>query len=647
LTQNFRPGAALALLLLCIYGGVAVSVDFPQAAMGIQSDEATYYMMGHSLAKDRDLTYRRDDLARVWKEFDSGPSGLFLKQGRDILEWGMMRRPPFFWTRAQPDPDGSRLYYGKSFIYPLFAAPFVTVFGTNGFLVLHALLLAGVSWCAYLFLHARAPALPSAVLAGAFVMATVVPVYFVWITPELFNFALGCFAYFCWLYKEVATPEQMTRRMRWLAGRKSDVVAALILGIATFSKPTNALLMVPIGIYLLWRRRFAPAVLTSVVFLMIAGGLFLVNMAISGEWNYQGGYRRTFYFEFPFQTPEASFSSIDTHEMTRGEALTEVLFNKSVFWSNLGNNLKWYFVGRYSGLVGYFAPAVFAMIAFLVGARRRPLWQWLVFGSAVAQILLFVISLPYTWFGGGGSVGNRYFMGAYGIFLFLLPPIASVALSAIPWIVGMLFVAKLVLNPFVSSFRPGSYADAGPLRIFPIEISNINDLPLNTERATRVVWFGDNPGHPPGSKDPGFQIYFVDRNAFPEAGADAVEKVFWVKGESRADFLMKTVPVVQPDGSIRPAKRLTLTLSAGPVPVTVHANVGGRSEEVLVPAEDTRQITFGLDDPFVYMDKDDNKPRFVWSVSISASSGFVPALQDPRNKDSRFLGIRVKPLLVE
>jgi hypothetical protein len=474
-------------------------------------------------------------------------------------------------------------------------------------------------------------------------MATVVPVYFVWITPELFNFALGCFAYFCWLYKEVATIEQMPSRVRWLAGRKSDVVAALILGIATFSKPTNALLMVPIGIYLLWRRRFAPAVLASAVFVMIAGGLFLANMAISGEWNYQGGYRRTFAFEFPFQTPEATFSSINTHQMSRGEALTEVLFNESVFWSNLANNLKWYFVGRYSGLVAYFAPAVFAMIAFLVGARRRPLWQWLVFGSAVAQILLFVISLPYTWFGGGGSVGNRYFMGAYGIFVFLLPPMASVALSAIPWVVGMLFVGKLVLNPFVSSFRPGTYADAGPLRMLPVEISNINDLPINTERGSRVVWFGDSPGHPPGSKDPGFQIYFVDRNAFPEAEV----KMFWVKGESRSDFLIKTVPVVQPDGTIRPARRLTLTLNAGPLPVKIRARIGGRDEEILVPAEDTRQITFALVDPFIYMDKEDNKPRFVWSASISADSGFVPALHDASSKDPRFLGVRVKPLLIE
>ena len=641
MTPNFRPGAALAALFLCVYGGIALSVDFPQAAIGIQSDEATYYMMGHSLAEDADVTYRREDLVRVWKEFDSGPTGVFLKRGSDIVEWGLMMRPPFFWTRVEPDPDGTRLFFGKSFIYPLFAAPFVRVFGTNGFLLLHAVLLAGVVWCAYLFLHARAPALPSAVLASAFVMASVVPVYFVWITPELFNFALGCLAYFCWLYKEVASPEQMPRRMRWLAGSRSDLVAALILGIATFSKPTNALLMLPIGIYLLWRRRLTSAVVASMCFLAVGGGLFLVNMAISGEWNYQGGYRRTFQFEFPFQTPNSTFSSIDTKEMARSEALGDVVFNESVFWPNLIANLTWYFVGRYSGLLPYFAPAVFAMVAFLAGARRRPLWQWLVLGSAVAQILLFVISLPYTWFGGGGSVGNRYFMGVYGIFIFLMPPITSVGVSVIPWLVGGLFVGKLVVNPFVSSFRPGSYADAGPLRIFPVEISNINDLPLNTEREVRVGWFGDNPGHPPGSKDPGFQIYFVDRNAFRET-----DKAFWVKGESRADFLIKTVPVLESDGSIRPARRFTLTLTAGPLAVTVKARIGGRDREIVVQAGDTQQITLALDRPYTYMDKEDNKPRFVWAGSISADSGFVPALNGG-STDVRFLGIHVKPLLVE
>jgi hypothetical protein len=627
---DVRTGALLAFVLLAVYGGLALSVDFPRAAIGIQSDEATYYMMGHSLAEDGDLTYHRHDLERVWKEFPSGPTGLFLKLGRDIVDSGLMLKPPFVWFRTQPDSDPRRLYYGKSFIYPLVAAPFVKFLGTNGFLVLHALLLAAVTFCGFLFLHARAPAVPSALLAGAFVMVTVVPVYFVWITPELFNFSLGALAYFCWLYKEVAPRETMPRVLRWTAGPAGDIAAAVLLGLATFSKPSNALLFGPIAVLLLWRKQFVPLVLSCIVFLAVGGGLFAINTAISGEWNYQGGDRRTFYWEFPFQTPTSTFDV--GGPMGRDEVQSDVILQDSVFWTNFFNNLKWYFVGRYSGLIAYFFPAVFAMGLFLAGAKRRPLWQWLVLAGGIAQILLFIVSLPYTWFGGGGSVGNRYFMGFYGIFIFLLPPVTSIGAAIVPWIVGGLFMAKLVLNPFTTSFSPGVYAESGPLRMLPVELSNVNDLPINTERSNRVVTFPNDPNAPSGRPEPGFQIYFLDKNGFRDA-----DKSFWVRGESRAEFLVKTD---------RPMKRMLLMLTAGAVATTVEATFDGHSQEVELAAGGQRQLAFAMGPGYPYMKTDDGKPRWVWRASISSSDGFVPLFADG-STDTRFLGVRVRPTFVE
>jgi hypothetical protein len=504
--RTLAPGLLLVAVILSTYGGLALSVDFPRAAMGIHSDEATYYMMGHSLAKDGDLTYRRDDLVRVWREFPGGPSGLFLKRGEDILDAGLMLRPPFFWTRTQPDPDTSRLFYAKSFIYPLFAAPFVAVFGTNGFLVFHALLLALIAWCSYLFLHARMPADVSALLAGAFLLASVVPVYFVWISPELFNLSLGLAAYFCWLYKEVAPAPPTGTRMHWLWTARSDLVAAVILGIAMFSKPP-ALPFVPIAVWLLWRRQWARAVVTSVLFFVVGAGLFAGNMAMTGDWNYQGGDRKTFSAEFPFQTETSGFDIVEKQH-GRDEALTDVIFDPAVFWTNLLNNLKWFFIGRYAGLVAYFFPAVFALVAYLAAVHRRPRWQHLAFAGAAAQILFFIVVTPYTWNGGGGSVGNRYFMSAYGIFVFLVPPISRMSIAIVPWIVGGIFMAPLVLNPFTASFRPGDNAKSGPLRLLPVELTTVYDWPINTDQRSKV-WFGN---HPEGSS-PGFQIYFFDDNA--------------------------------------------------------------------------------------------------------------------------------------
>ena len=359
------------------------------------------------------------------------------------------------------------------------------------------------------------------------------------------------------------------------------------------------------------------------MFGVVAVGLFAVNMAISGEWNYQGGQdRSTFVHEFPLQTPTSGFDVGAPKE--RNEALTEIIFNRSVFWTNLTHNLRYMFVGRYAGIVPYFFPAAFAILVFLAAPRRRPMWQWLVLCGGLAQPLFFCIGTPYTWLGGGGSVGNRYFMGAYGAFLFLLPPVSSVGMAVVPWIVGGLFVAPLVLNPFVTSFYPGSYAAHGPFRMLPVELTLVYDWPINTDRSRVMVWYGDNDGQ----GDPGFQIYFFDANAYGKE----LDKSFWVKGGSRAEFLIKTD---------RPMKRLVLTLTAG-VPNEVSVTVSGHTQRLSLAAGASQQLFFALGPGFPYQGQ-----WPVWTASVSSSAGFVPALDEPPSTDTRYLGVRVKPVVVE
>ena len=143
---SVAPGAAARRRsLLCVYGGLALTVDFPRAAIGIQSDEATYYMMGHSLADDGDLTYRREDLVRVWREFPSGPTGVFLKKGRTIERVGLMLRPPFFWTPTRPTPTRTATSTASRSPTRCSRRRSFALFGTNGFLVLNALLLAAAA----------------------------------------------------------------------------------------------------------------------------------------------------------------------------------------------------------------------------------------------------------------------------------------------------------------------------------------------------------------------------------------------------------------------------------------------------------------------------------------------------------------------
>jgi hypothetical protein len=604
-----RPGLIAAAVFLCVYGTLALTVDFPRAALGFKSDEATYYMMAYSLAEDGDLTYTKDDLVRVWREFPTGPAGAFLQKGKTL--------------GGAVDPNPNRLYYGKSFIYPLFAAPFVKVFGTNGFLVLHAVLLSFVILCGYLFLHARSGPLVSAV------MASVVPVYFVWLMPEVFNFSLVFLAYFCWLYKEVARPEQAPLRMGWLFTGRSDVVAAVLLGIATFSKVTNALLFAPIVGWQLWKLvrtrsiRVSAVARTAVAFVVLAGGLFAINKAISGEWNYQGGDRQTYYFEFPFQ------NEVPKHELglnkSRGEvlgSLSHIILNPRTFTSNLIHNIEYFFIGRHTGLLGYFFPAVFAIGAFLLAPRQRPAWQWLVLGSGLLQGLVFIVATPYTWHGGG--VGNRYFFSGYGVMLFVLPPIQSLGVAFAPWLIGSLFVAPMVLNPFVASFHSEDNAKSGPLRRLPVELTLVNDLPVNNEPQHARLWFGDI-----GKSDPGFLVYFLDDNAYDRDS----DKSFWTRGGAQAEFIIKTD---------KPIRRATFTLTAGPVATDVRVTIGRRSEDVHLEPGESRDVTFSMPPGLPY---EKEVQALVWTASVFSSAGFTPIFFDAQSSDSRYLGVRVQPWL--
>jgi hypothetical protein len=637
-----RAGFIAALVVFGVYGGLALFTDpvearrtpsNPTATPGFQGDEATYYMMGRSLAEDGDLEYRREDLVRARQEFPLGPSGIFLKRGVDVTGVDVIARPPFIEFPGTRDSDASRLYYGKSFVYPLVAAPAVTMFGTRGFYVTNAALLTLAFLCSYLFLSARAGIATSLLLSAGLVFASVVPVYYAWIAPELFNCAVGLFAYFCWLYKEVS-PTASSRWSGWLRRPVSDYVAAVVIGALTFSKVSNALLIGPVVCWLAWKGEWRRSIGVGASWAAVTMLFFGANIGITGEWNYQGGDgrfggdRQTCFedrdHQYPFSQDGIGLEACEDRGRTAVQQ--EILFDRQVMWSNLRANLVYFLLGRNSGAVPYFFPAVFAAALMLANGRQRQGWQWLVLASVIAQALLFIISQPYTYFGSGGSVGNRYFMGAYGMALFLFPPVRSMALSLVPLLVGGAFVAPLVLSPFDTSVRPAHHAKQGPLRMFPVELTNVNDLPINTERPTHVYNYGDDKVHP------GFQIYRLDDNSYLQ---EADRLSFWTRGQARGEMLFKTVS---------PVERFQLQVKAGPLPATVRVQAGQR--HLTFSLEPDQQVLVQLvPGPGFPYKKDRPEPAYVWPVSIETDTGFRPS--DTGSHDTRFLGVRVLPLIVK
>src|SRR5262245_48890062 len=360
-----RAGGPLATFLVGIaLLGFALSVDFPRAAHGFKGDEATYYSLTYSLAKDFDFAFTRTDLVRVWDEFPSGPEGIFLKRGRRVT---LRRADAFPWVRIGKPYVVDRLFYGKSFIYRLVAAPFVRLFGTNGFLVLHALLLtmcfgAGVAW-----LKAKGSSPPiAAAYTAAFLGVSVVPVYFVWLTPELFNFSLVFLAFFLWTYKEDVAGENAARLPWLLSGAGSDYIAAALLGIATFSKPVHIVLIGPLVALALWRRQWWRGIRMFVVFVAATSALFLMNYVTTGDPSYQGGSPRPFSADtgFPFANPRETFEPRGQSRATAAVPLA-MLFRKdarTVFGYTLASSTTGATAGSWR-------------TSFLVSCRWRCSWR--------------------------------------------------------------------------------------------------------------------------------------------------------------------------------------------------------------------------------------------------------------------------------
>jgi hypothetical protein len=623
-----RPGFLASTAVAVVFLGFAISVDFPRASHGFKGDEATYYSLTYSLAKDWDFAFQRRDLVRVWAEFP-GPEGIFLKRGSKIDVQGSSSFP-FIRLERSPDPSRARLFYGKSYIYPLIASPFVGLFGTNGFLIFHALLLALNFAAAYAFLTARGSTpVAAASFAAVFIFASVVPVYFVWLTPELFNVTLVMSAYFLWTYRLAAadTPPSDTRFDRFLRSSRAEYAAAALLGIATFSKPTHALLFLPLLACSLWKRRFRSAVVTCLCFGLVVTALVVINGVTTGEFNYQGGFRKTFYARtgFPFANPVETFDN-------RGQGMStnavpfDILFHRDTA-TVLAWNVVYFLVGRYSGLLPYFFPGVLAAVLFLWARRTQQTWQWFIAVGLACGAGALLCYMPYTYSGGGGPVGNRYFVSFYPLFLFLLPPVRSAGPSLAALAIGALFVAKVVLNPFYSSFNPGEHAKAGPLRLLPIELTLLNDLPVSADvdRARRTL-----AGAPP------IAAYFPDDGAYAPEGDR-----FWVKGGSRADVILRAPTWQSPDNRIVPLRirAFTVEVTSGP-PNHVVISAGSRARLDLAAGEvRVVQVDAGSGVPYKPADFPTN---YVYALSISTSAGVVPFLEDPASSDSRYLGVAVR-----
>ena len=578
--RSADPGLLIVLLLFVFLAIGALFINPVRTTYGLKSDEATYVSMTLSIAHDGDLAFQQRDLARFWPFYESGPEGIFLKRGKG--------------------PE-DRLYFGKSFIYPLVAAPFVRVAGLNGLLLLNVLLLAGTFVCLYLYAAARMASPGALLVSTGFLGASITPLFGVWMMPETFNLALVGVAYFFWLYKEVR-PRPDAGSADPQGGQGTDVVAAVLLGLATFSKPINLVLILPLIALAWWRGQLVRGLTIGVIFGLVVAAGFGANGLISGELNYQGGERKTFYGEYPFQHDEATFNNLGI------SVTTESLEFEG--WRHLGRNTVYFLFGRHFGLVPYYFPAVVVVVWALIRRQELEAWHAFIVGAVAVTSLTLLLLLPNTWSGGGGPPGNRYFLSIYPAFFFLIPAARTILPGLIMWIGGAVFVAQILVDPFVAASRPWQNTQRGLFRALPVELTMINDLPVQLDQGRSRIRYGDEPQ---------LLLYYLDDNAWrPEAQG------IWVAGEARADIVVRTDP---------PVAALEVSLRS-PIANAVTVTVDGSTHQVeLTP---NTPATFRIPIEGVYAR---GAQSFV--VTVKTEAGFVPRLRTTGSSDGRFLGVVV------
>ena len=571
-------------LLLLVAACTALTVDVVRTTYGVKGDEATYVAMAFSVAYDGDLVYESRDIARLREIYEGGPSGIFLKRGG---------------ARDAPDV----LYFGKAYVYSVLAAPFVRIAGLNGMLLFHVVLLGGMVLAAYFFLVARSSPAVAAFSALGFFGVSIVPLHAVYLTSETFNAACVTFAYFCWCYKEVAPPRR-DRWTAWLWRPTSDVVAAGLLGLATFSKPSHALLIAPVVLLAAGRRRLRHGSLIAVVFVAVVAAGFGLNLAVTGELNYQGGDRKIFYGTYPFEQPGATFDS-------RGISMTTNAVDEEAwrvgFLSLMPRNLGYFLVGRHFGLLPFFFPGVVAIALFLVARRERLPWHWWTLGAVALSVVVLSGTMPYTWSGGGGPPGNRYFLSIYPVLLFLTPPMTSFVPAIVAWAGGAAFVAHILMNPFVAAKQPYLSPERGLLRALPVELTMVDDLPIALDRFRHRLEY---------RSDPDLLLSLLDRNVQRSGPLD-----LWVAGKSRADVVVRSGQCLSSmEVTLRSPVANRVTVRFGGDEATIDLSPGVEARVVLAPS--------GL------------HVRGWWAylLSVRTTAGFIPSLLVPGSRDQRFLG---------
>lgn len=445
-------GARLAVWCIGLFLVASTIVPYkPGLPPNLKADEPAYFLMAMSLAHDRDLRCEPGELRRLFESFELEAHNLILMS----------------------DDNFKTVYYGKPYIYSLVAAPFVLAFGANGPVVLNMTLfvLCVVMGASFLSRHN-----PSGVAlgfaAGFFVLSNVLS-YVYWIHPEIL------------LTTSITTSLYLVLHVRDEAGARHRLRALLsgaALAFAVYNKPMyGAIGLVPLA-SLVFRRRWGGA------FSWVTGAVLSIGLIAGGSYAltghptaYLGTMRQGVNIRHPYGlpvTPQVLTSAAAS--MGGGDwrwILDKIYRPEPSFEFDL--DVSYFLWGRHTGILVYSPFVGLTLLLFLRRWRRYP-EGWVILFTQAQTAFFFLTAIAFNWHGGGGFVGNRYFVSLLPGFLFLVGEIRPRGLVVAGFGVGALLTGMLAIQPYgpiVPYPTLQAAARNTPMRFLPLEITLKKQIP--------------------------------------------------------------------------------------------------------------------------------------------------------------------------
>ena len=204
---------------------------------GLKADEPAYFMMALSLAHDFDLRVELHDLRRLFDEFSHHKT-------RNVI--------------LMTDDGWNTVYFGKPYLYSLFAAPMAGFFGANGLVSFNMALLVFMVWLGAKYLARHNSEGVALLFSTGFFALSAGFAYAFWIHPELFNMAAITACLYLGLCERREEKRFLLRRWTSWTGRPlvRQLASGAALSLAVYNKPMLAAMGLPVFFLLATKKRF-------------------------------------------------------------------------------------------------------------------------------------------------------------------------------------------------------------------------------------------------------------------------------------------------------------------------------------------------------------------------------------------------------